>query len=320
MLVSAKNFIDRNQLDEYVFVGGCGEKVITNAEKLLNLLLRRQGAEVAALFAVPRFDETRISVMWFAQVPGKAVPFGELEDGSQRAFLDRLEQCCASVEVLVAELATQTQTGDRAVYQQLMPMLLNFPEPVEYHLFQVGGQPVVVNWGMNKGASNRATNTVAPFIEGWRLRLDERERQARELVENRQREKSFLGRLTRAGARSGEVTVSLLWNDVNDLDLYVRCPDGSVISFLNKQACGGILDVDRNAHSQHLTREPVENVVWARRPSVPGTYQACVHFFRQHDANRQSLFTLRLVVGGVTKYFSGVVTAGQFVEVTSFSV
>ena len=41
MFVSAKNFIDRNPLDEYVFVGGYGEKVTTNAEKLLNLLMRR---------------------------------------------------------------------------------------------------------------------------------------------------------------------------------------------------------------------------------------------------------------------------------------
>ncbi len=320
MFVSAKHFIDRNPLDEYVFVGGYGEKVTTNAEKLLNLLLRRQGAEVAALFAVPRFDEARNSVMWFAQAPGHVVPFGELKDGAQRAFLDRLEQCCAKVGAMVAELAAQPQTGDRAVYLQLLPMLLNFPDPVEYHLFQVGDQPVVVNWGMNKGASNRAANTVAPFIEGWRRRLDEREHQARELAENRQRENSFIGRLTRAGARSGEVTVSLLWNDTNDLDLHVDCPDGSSISFMNKQACGGILDVDRNAHYQSLTREPVENVVWARRPAASGTYRVRVHFFRQHDANRQSTFTLRLVFGGTTKYFNGEVKVHEAVDVTSFSV
>lgn len=322
MFVSAKNFIDRNPLDEYVFVGGYGEKVTINAEKLLNLLMRRQGADIAALFAVPRFDEARTSVMWFAQVPGQIVPFGELDDAAQRAFLDRLEQCCAKVEAMVAELAAhpQPQTGDRAVYLQLMPMLLNFPEPVEYHLFQVGDQPVVVNWGMNKGASNRAANTVTPFIVGWRLRLDERERQARELAENRQRENSFLGRLTRAGARTGEVTVSLLWNDTNDLDLHIECPDGKTISFMNKQACGGILDVDRNAHSQSLTREPVENVVWARNPSVAGTYQVRVHFFRQHDVNRESAFTVRVVRGGTPQYVNGEVRGGQVVDVTSFIV
>jgi hypothetical protein len=221
---------------------------------------------------------------------------------------------------MVAELAAQPQSGDRAVYAQLMPLLLNFPEPVEYHLFQVGDQPVVLNWGMNKGGSNRPADTVGPFIEGWRRRLDERERQARELAENRRREQSFLGRLTRAGARTGEVTVSLLWNDANDLDLHVECPDGNRISFVNKQACGGILDVDRNAHPQSLSREPVENVVWARTPTAPGTYVVGVHFFRQHDRTARSPFTLRLLHGGTTKYFNGEVGARDYVQVASFTV
>lgn len=320
MFVAAKHFIDRNDLDEYAFVGGCGEKVTLNAEKLLNLLLRRQGGEAAALFAVPRFDETRRSVMWFSQTAGPVVPFGELDDGAQRSFLDRLAQCRLRVGALVAELGAAPQTGDRAVYTQLMPLLLNFPEPVEYHLFQVGEQPVVVNWGMNRSVSGRPADTVGPFIDRWRLRLEQRECQARELAENRAREQSFLGRLTRAGARSGAVTVSLLWNDRNDLDLHVECPDGSRISFENKQACGGILDVDRNAHGQSLTAEPVENVVWARRPTVPGTYGIGVHFFRQHDTARQSSFTIRLSTGGTTTFTHGEVSVRGYVRVAEFTV
>ncbi len=321
MVIAAKQFVDRNALDEFVFVGNCGEKVTTNADRLLALLARKQGINAAALFALPRFDENRTSVMWFAQTQGPIIPFGELDDPAQSVFLDRLDHCRSQVSALVDDLADQGEnSGDRALYRQLLPLLLNFPEPVEYHLFQVGNQPVVVNWGMNKGGGHQAADTVTPFIQLWRQRLDLRARQAREQAEAARREASFLGRLTRAGARSGQITVSLLWNDANDLDLHVQCPDGSTINFMNKLACGGILDVDRNAHPQSLTREPVENITWTSHPSLKGEYRVMVHFFRQHDGNDRSAFSLRLKTGGKTTFFTGEVAARHMAEVTRFVV
>ena len=52
-------------------------------------------------------------------------------------------------------------------------------------------------------------------------------------------------RLAREGARIGDVTISLVWNDECDLDLHVFVPSGEEISYNHKKsACGGELDVD----------------------------------------------------------------------------
>ena len=56
-----------------------------------------------------------------------------------------------------------------------------------------------------------------------------------------------MARLEREGARVGDVTVSLAWDDFNDLDLHVICPDGSEVSYQNSSTGGGTLDVDMNA-------------------------------------------------------------------------
>ncbi|GAB3447792.1 hypothetical protein GCM10027396_20160 [Insolitispirillum peregrinum] len=318
--VAPRQFVDRNLLDEYLFVGESGEKVTVNAEKLLTLLARRQGAQAAAPFAIPRFDEARTAVRWFAQHTGAVTPFVELPDDQQAALLDQLEQTRQQVLAMEQELSTQPQSGDRLLYTQLMPLLLNFPQPVEYHLFQVGTQPVVTNWGMNKSASVRPVDTVGPFLAQWRQRLRDRARQAAEQAAHRQREQSFLGRLTRAGAKTGEITVSLLWNDANDLDLHVECPDGSEISFANKSACGGILDIDRNAFDQSISPEPVENIAWSQRPTVSGTYHVGVHLFRQRQGLTTSAFTVRVVEKGKARYVQGRVSGRDYLRVTSFTV
>lgn len=82
-------------------------------------------------------------------------------------------------------------------------------------------------------------------------------------------------RLQKAGARVGQVTLSLMWNTTDDLDLHVECPGGAHISYNNKKAAGGWLDVDMNP--DHDTHEPVENVFWDKCP--PGKYKVFVENF-----------------------------------------
>jgi len=73
----------------------------------------------------------------------------------------------------------------------------------------------------------------------------------------------FQQRLAREGGASGDIRISLLWNDLNDLDLHVTPPSGEEISYSHKRsACGGRLDIDMNFRGRD-SNQPIENVFWA---------------------------------------------------------
>jgi hypothetical protein len=87
-------------------------------------------------------------------------------------------------------------------------------------------------------------------------------------------------RLEKAGARTGQVTLSLKWDSTDDLDLHVDTPGGH-ISYSNKKVAGGWLDVDMNP--DHDTNEPVENVFWDQCP--PGRYCVTIKNFSYGGAH-----------------------------------
>jgi len=114
-------------------------------------------------------------------------------------------------------------------------------------------------------------------------------------------------RLTRAGAKTGAIQISLAWNNYNDLDLHVVPPSGERIWFGQRQSkCGGMLDVDMNAGGRQ-SDEPVENVFWARNVAPAGTFQVYVHFFAQHDEHAETPFEVHVLVDGVKTSYKGVV-------------
>jgi len=81
-------------------------------------------------------------------------------------------------------------------------------------------------------------------------------------------------RAQQQGAQSGKLQVILAWDDRNDLDLHVVCPDGLDINFIRRRACGGTLDVDANGDMHHLTPTPIENVFFIE--PQPGRYRVVV--------------------------------------------
>jgi hypothetical protein len=81
-------------------------------------------------------------------------------------------------------------------------------------------------------------------------------------------------RAQQQGAQGGKLQVILAWDDRNDLDLHVVCPDGLDINFIRRRACGGTLDVDANGDMHHLTPTPVENVFFTE--PQPGRYRVVV--------------------------------------------
>lgn len=76
------------------------------------------------------------------------------------------------------------------------------------------------------------------------------------------------------GAHTGKLQIILAWEDRNDLDLHVLCPDGSELSYNTRQACGGELDVNANGDARAAGVSPVENVYF--QDPGPGTYRVVV--------------------------------------------
>ncbi|MDE0857958.1 MAG: hypothetical protein OSA38_05265 [Candidatus Poseidoniaceae archaeon] len=97
--------------------------------------------------------------------------------------------------------------------------------------------------------------------------------------------KDLQERLSREGARSSDVQVSLMWNNFNDLDLHIVCPSGERIHGGNKiSKCGGELDVDANVRPE--SKKPVENVYWPEGTAPAGKYQVYVHHYKKHKKRR----------------------------------
>ncbi|MBL8148140.1 MAG: PPC domain-containing protein [Anaerolineae bacterium] len=79
-----------------------------------------------------------------------------------------------------------------------------------------------------------------------------------------------------AGAVSlepGAVTATLRWNGPSDLSLYVRGPDGRILSpSLPASPNGGALQIDSNAGCGTPSAEPVEHIFWTADAPPAGDY------------------------------------------------
>ena len=121
-------------------------------------------------------------------------------------------------------------------------------------------------------------------------------------------------RVEKAGGKSGDVQVSLIWFNVNDLDLHVVDPNGERIFYKNPRGrSGGELDVDANAGARdasgrpaNLTREPVENVYWPKDGAPAGRYQVFVnHFAHRTEAPNETRYKVNVLHDGKRHEFEG---------------
>jgi hypothetical protein len=95
---------------------------------------------------------------------------------------------------------------------------------------------------------------------------------------------------------TGDVQVTLLWADGNDLDLHVIDPSGAEIYFSNpKSPTGGTLDHDDTAGCAS-TGTHVENVFWPTGGAPPGRYRVFVKNYTSCGA--PSRYALRATAKG----------------------
>jgi len=132
-------------------------------------------------------------------------------------------------------------------------------------------------------------------------------------------------RLVAAGAKTGDVQISIAWDGVDDIDVHVMVEplvggSYSMISWMNRRGlCGGFLDVDANANSGMLTRIPVENIYWAKGLAPYGRYTVAIHHFRSWSGQARMPVDVAVLVDGEVKRFHPVATVGQpLTMVTTF--
>ncbi len=122
---------------------------------------------------------------------------------------------------------------------------------------------------------------------------------------------AFETQLRQHHAGTGDVRISLMWANRNDLDLHVVDPSGGEINYNQRRSTtGGVLDIDTNARAP-LRSPAVENVFWPERGAPAGVYQVFVNHFRKHDRPDVTPFTVRVLIRGRTTDFQGSVRFGE---------
>ncbi len=116
-------------------------------------------------------------------------------------------------------------------------------------------------------------------------------------------------RLGEAGAKGGEIQISLFWKNFNDLDLHCIDPGGEEIWFSNRRShvTGGELDVDQNAQAPY-NASPVENINWPVGGAPRGQYKIYVVHYALHGGNDPTSFTVRTVLRGRTNFYSSTIS------------
>ncbi len=109
---------------------------------------------------------------------------------------------------------------------------------------------------------------------------------------------------------TGDVRVTLTWDNAADIDLHVTDPRGEEIYFGNPQsASGGRLDVDANGL---CADDPaVENVFWPTGRAPVGTYNVAVERFRSCGAGSTRYEVAVYVDGTLVDRHTGTLTDSQ---------
>ena len=96
---------------------------------------------------------------------------------------------------------------------------------------------------------------------------------------------------------TGDVQVTLRWDNSADLDLHVTDPAGEEIYFaVPSSASGGRLDVDANATCEGDA--PVENIFWPTGEAPVGTYSVSVDYYGACDATEPANYVVTILVNG----------------------
>ena len=133
-------------------------------------------------------------------------------------------------------------------------------------------------------------------------------------------------RLKLAGAKTGDIQISLAWNTSDDVDLHVEfTPNGkgALMSEINWRSrtgrYGGLLDIDMNAGGGQFSRTPVENIFWPRGSSPNGSFRIGAQLFASRTKRPVNII-IRIKIGSDIKTINNVVVLGPTKIISNFQV
>lgn len=126
----------------------------------------------------------------------------------------------------------------------------------------------------------------------------------------------FMHRLSKAGAQTGDVQISIAWNTIDDIDLHMTVSTRGLFENINwvhriGQLTQGVLDVDMNAHNAQLIPNPVENVFWQKGSSPTGIFNVYIHYYRSWSGNRTVPVVIRVKNGENIQTFNVIAILGR---------
>lgn len=141
-----------------------------------------------------------------------------------------------------------------------------------------------------------------------------------------------------AQGQEGDVTITLLWNGLSDLDLLINCPSGRTITASSRSAtCGGEVDIDANwcidrrggvsggvcdNYRDEAVQNPVENAYFFTDGAQGGQYMVRVrHYAASQNAPGTSVpFVVQVSKNGDRQRYQGVAEPGDTIDVVPFTV
>jgi hypothetical protein len=123
-------------------------------------------------------------------------------------------------------------------------------------------------------------------------------------------------RLKQAGAKTGDIQISIGWDTIDDVDLHVlyknKFGQSSYICWMSRAGVNnGMLDIDMNANPSTLTNRPVENIFWPLGQSPDGEFIVGIHNFRNWSGNPSANVTIIVKTQTFTKTIKAAAFAGR---------
>jgi uncharacterized protein YfaP (DUF2135 family) len=296
---------------------------------------RRQHIEDAALAAKRRAEEERFREQRSLL---EVMPLGDLRettfDGVSRDQMMELDDLRSRrIAILERALQRQREEQEKAALEARLAVLDEILETADVdalHALDLSELPAAEGRSREKARLNRIRElesaeadriaTAATLAEMREVLEAAYSRTGLELsIENHRRE--FEKRKDIHNCANGAVTISLIWDDKNDLNLLVQGPNGDIIHPRHRSSNdGGVMDVDMNTRPQ--SNKPIEHIRWDI--AAFGTYKVFVHHFACHRRLRSkdpSDFCILIGANGKSDQYAGSLHPGDPVQfVSEFTV